>query len=164
MTFATVINLALVLLCAGVLVQCSRMMRSLRAVQSGDLQAMVSSLDNVTVQARSVLSDLKVLLSTEGAANARVVESAEALRDELSVMVGIGNAMAERIVEATAEARQVEAALARSVADEEMLDEAAGTEADTASIDDADLSYEDAADAAAMNDERPTLVAVAKAA
>ena len=127
MTFATVINLALVLLCAGVLVQCSRMMRSLRAVQSGDLQAMVSSLDNVTVQARSVLSDLKVLLSTEGAANARVVESAEALRDELSVMVGIGNAMAERIVEATAEARQVEAALARSVADEEMLDEAAGT-------------------------------------
>lgn len=100
MTFATIINVALMLLCVAVLVQSARMMRSFRAIKSGDLGDMVKSLDNATAQARTVLGELRELLATDGAANARSIASGEALRDELSVMVGIGNAVAERIMEA----------------------------------------------------------------
>lgn len=104
MTFAVFTNLLLTLLCAAVLVQCTRMMRSFRAIKSGDLGETVAQLDRATGQARAVLGELKTLLATDGAANARVIASGEALRDELSVMVGIGNAVAERIMDAAATA------------------------------------------------------------
>lgn len=102
MTFATFTNVALMLLCVAVLVQSARMMKSFSAIRSGDLGATVKSLDNATAQARSVLAELRETLATDGAANARAIASGEALRDELSVMVGIGNSVAERIMEAAA--------------------------------------------------------------
>ena len=106
MIFATTTNLILVFLCAAVLVQSTRVMRSFRDLKSGSLGDTVKSLDRATAQARFVLGELKDLLSTDGTANARAIASGESLREELSVMVGIGNAVAERIMEAatTAEA------------------------------------------------------------
>ena len=100
MSFATFTNIVVILLCIAVLVQSVRLMRSFRAVQDGGLKDMVEQLDRAAGQARSVLGDLKQTLSTEGAANARAVARGEEIRDELSVMVGIANAVVERIMEA----------------------------------------------------------------
>ncbi|WP_380874019.1 hypothetical protein ACFB49_45300 [Sphingomonas sp. DBB INV C78] len=102
MTFATFINILLMLLCVAVLVQSARMIRSFDAIKSGDLGETVKQLDNATAQARAVLAELKTILATDGAASVRTIQSGESLRDELSVMVGIGNAVAERIMDAAA--------------------------------------------------------------
>ena len=99
MTFATLTNLILMLLCGAVLVQSVRMMRSFETVKKGGLKEMVDALDKATAQARHVLGDLKETLRNEGAANARSVAKGEEMREELTMMVGIANAMAERIVE-----------------------------------------------------------------
>lgn len=104
MTFAIFINLLLALLCVAVLVQSARMMRSFNAIKSGDLAETVKQLDRATAQARGVLAELKTILATDGAATTRTIASGETLRDELSVMVGIGNAVAERIMEAASNA------------------------------------------------------------
>ncbi len=116
MIFATVTNLVLIALCPSVLLQSARVMRSFRDIKSGDLGDTVKSLDRATSQARVILAELKELLSTDGAANARTIALGETLRDELSVMVGIGNAVAERIMDAPTIAgdvgkRQAEAAV-----------------------------------------------------
>jgi hypothetical protein len=60
---------------------------------------MVAALDMATGQARAVLSEMKETLRTDGAAHARTVAQGEAMREELTVMVGIANAVAERILE-----------------------------------------------------------------
>lgn len=99
MTFATFTNIIVILLCIAVLVQSVRLMRSFRVVQDGGLKDMVGSLDRVTIQARTVLADLKQTLATDGRANADAVARGEAIREELSVMVGIANAVAERLME-----------------------------------------------------------------
>lgn len=104
MTFATFTNILLMLLCVAVLVQSARMMRSFNAIKSGDLGETVRQLDRATAQARLVLAELKTILATDGAATSRTIASGESLRDELSVMVGIGNAVAERIMDAAANA------------------------------------------------------------
>jgi hypothetical protein len=99
MTFATLTNIVLILLCGAVLVQSVRMMRSFETLKKGGLKDVVEALDKSTAQARVVLGDLKETLRTEGAANARSVAKGEEMREELTVMVGIANAVAERIVE-----------------------------------------------------------------
>ena len=99
MTFATLTNIVLILLCGAVLVQSIRMMRSFEALKKGGLKDVVEALDKSTSQARVVLGDLKDTLRTEGAANARSVAKGEEMREELTVMVGIANAVAERIIE-----------------------------------------------------------------
>lgn len=117
MTFATFTNLIVSFLCAGVVLQSMRMMRNIREMKSGDLSETVKSLDRATAQARGVLAELKTVLSTDGAANVKTIASGESLRDELSLMVGIGNAVADRIMEAAAAAdRQKEEAKAAKVA------------------------------------------------
>lgn len=102
MTFATFTNILLMALCVAVLVQSARMMRAFKAIKNGDLGETVKQLDRATAQARTVLGELKDILSTDGAASVRTIQSGETLRDELSVMVGIGNAVAERIMDAAA--------------------------------------------------------------
>jgi hypothetical protein len=104
MTFAIFTNLIVAGLCVAVVLQSVRMMRNIQAIKSGDLADTVKALDRATAQARQVLGELKDVLTTDGAANARTITSGETLRDELSVMVGIGNAVAERIMEAAAAA------------------------------------------------------------
>lgn len=100
MTFASLTNLVVAAMCLGVILQSVRMIRNIRQVQTGDLGDTIKSLDRATAQARAVLAELKDVLLTDGAANARSIATGETLRDELSVMVGIGNAVADRIIEA----------------------------------------------------------------
>lgn len=102
MSFATLTNIATALFCAAVLVQSVRMMRSLRAVKDGALAEVVGALDKSTAQARAVLSEMKATLGGECVANARLIEEARAMREELGVMIGIADASAERIVDAAA--------------------------------------------------------------
>lgn len=113
MTVATAINLALVLMCLLVMVQAIRMDRRIRALRDGHLDQAVEKLDNATHQARLVLADLKRVLSTDAAAQGEIIHAARELRDELSVMVGVGNSVAERIVDAADRARAVEAGVRR---------------------------------------------------
>lgn len=102
MTFATLSNFILMLLCLAVIAQSVRMAKSVREIRSSPLDKSVAQLDRATGHAQAVLNELKALLATDVLAQGRVISSAEALRDELSVMVGIGNAVAERIMEAAA--------------------------------------------------------------
>jgi len=100
MSIALFANVLTIILCVAVLVQSMRMMRSLRAVKDGALTDVVKALDHATVQARSVLSDMKQTLGTDCARHARLVEQARDLRDELSDMIGIADSACERIVSA----------------------------------------------------------------
>ncbi|GLK44094.1 DUF6468 domain-containing protein [Novosphingobium resinovorum] len=113
MTLATGINLALVLMCLVVMVQAIRMDRRIRALRDGHLDQAVEKLDNATHQARLVLAELKRVLSTDAAAQGEILYAARELRDELSVMVGVGNSVAERIVDAADKARAAEAGVRR---------------------------------------------------
>lgn len=105
MSFATTVNLVTIILCLAVLVQCARMMKSLAALKTADLPAMVKALDAATGQARQVLSDLRDVLKGEAGPSVRALADARAIRDELEVMVGIANASADRLLEASAAAR-----------------------------------------------------------
>ena len=100
MSFTAFTNIITVLFCVAVLVQSVRMMRSLKQVREGQLDRTVGALDAATASARAVLSELKQTLSTEGAAHARTLNEAHAVREELNVMIGIANAMAERLIDA----------------------------------------------------------------
>lgn len=129
MTFATLTNAIVSVLCALVVLQSLRMQRNIRDMKSGSLGETVKSLDRATAHARQVLAELKVVLTTEGADNARAVAAGEALRDELSLMVGIGNSVADRImaaaenVERAREQADREASLVDDIiADEVLLD------------------------------------------
>ncbi|WP_188054502.1 DUF6468 domain-containing protein [Sphingosinithalassobacter sp. CS137] len=121
MSIAVTTNLLTMALCLAVLVQSVRMMRSLRRVKDGALTEVVAALEKATGEARTVLSDMKSTLGRECADNARLVAEARGLRDELSVMIGIADATAERIVEAvgTANAARSEAESAEDAADED---------------------------------------------
>ena len=99
MGFATFINIITIIFCLAVLVQSVRMMRSLEAVKGASLAQTVQALDASTGQAKLVLSELKQTLSTDVAANFRSMASAESIRDELTLMIGIANATADRLLE-----------------------------------------------------------------
>lgn len=98
MSFAILANVLTMIFCMAVLVQSVRMMRSLRTVKDGALTETVAALEKATTGARAVLSEMKATLVTDCAQNARVVEQARALRDELSDMIGIADAACERVV------------------------------------------------------------------
>ncbi|WP_448661391.1 DUF6468 domain-containing protein [Sphingomonas sp. CJ20] len=100
MNLAIAANALTMILCAAVLIQSVRMMRSLRTVKDGALTEVVAALEKATGQARLVLADMKKTLSTDYAQNARMVEQARELSDELSVMTGIAESACERIVNA----------------------------------------------------------------
>ncbi|MBY8337855.1 hypothetical protein KYN89_12460 [Alteriqipengyuania sp. NZ-12B] len=100
MSFTVFTNVITVLFCIAVLIQSVRMMRSLKDVREGQLDRTVGALDTATAKAQGVLSELKQTLSVEGAANARALGDAREVREELHLMIGIANAMAERLMEA----------------------------------------------------------------
>lgn len=106
MTFAIFTNLFVAGLCIAVVLQGWRMMRSINAIKAGDFKDTIAALDNATTQARHALVELKSALATDGLASIRSIQSAETLRDELSIMVGIGNTVADRLVEASAAATE----------------------------------------------------------
>jgi len=123
MTFTLVTNFACMILCCAVLVQSMRLMRSLRAVKDGSLGQVVQSLDKATGLARAVLSDMKTTLGRDVAANAATLDEAKAIRDELNVMIGIGDAIAERIANASSIANATRAPEA-DADDEKVVEEA----------------------------------------
>ncbi|WP_226662291.1 DUF6468 domain-containing protein [Alteriqipengyuania lutimaris] len=100
MSFTVFTNVITVLFCIAVLIQSVRMMRSLKQVREGQLDRTVGALDTATAKAQGVLSELKQTLSIEGTAHARVLGDAREVREELHLMIGIANAMAERLIEA----------------------------------------------------------------
>lgn len=105
MSFAVVTNIVTMIFCFAVLVQSVRMMRSLKSVKEGALTEVVGALDRSTAQARAVLSDMKATLG-ECAGGQRVVLEGKEMAEELSVMIGIANATAERLVEAAGSANR----------------------------------------------------------
>jgi hypothetical protein len=107
MTFVTLINIIMILLSLAVIVQTMRMARNMREFRASALNDSVARLEHAADQAKLVLGQMKNLLATEVVAQGRAVAASEALRDELSVMVGIGNAVAERILEAAATQKDV---------------------------------------------------------
>lgn len=99
MNYAIMSQLLLGILCVGVMVQTVRLMRRLRLIADGRLGEAVSALDSATREARTVLAGLRQALGGDGAAVAREVMAARALSEELRVMIGIADAMAERLAE-----------------------------------------------------------------
>ncbi|RSY81529.1 hypothetical protein DAH66_14900 [Sphingomonas koreensis] len=113
MTFVTFSNALVMLLCVAVIVQTLRVSRSIHDLRATSLGDSVTQLERATGQARAVLGELRTLLANEAVAQSRGAANSEALRDELAVMVGIGNSVADRIMEAVAaqnEAQALEAA------------------------------------------------------
>lgn len=98
MTFATMTNLLTMILCIAVLVQSVRMIHALKTVRGGELLGVVDALDASTAQARVVLANLMEVLRVDCAAGSRTIGEGKSMLDELTLMTGIANAAAERIV------------------------------------------------------------------
>ena len=105
MSFAVVTNIVTAIFCLAVLVQSVRMMRALNAMKDGGLSEVVAALDQSTAQARGVLADLKATLGQCAGSERMLVEGKE-ISDELGVMIGIANATAERLVDASGDANR----------------------------------------------------------
>lgn len=99
MNFATLSNIATILFCIAVLVQTVRLMRCLELITSGALTEVIGALDTSTAEARRVLGRLTDLLRSDVATNARALDQGKSMLEELTVMTGIANAIAERIVD-----------------------------------------------------------------
>lgn len=106
MSFSILTNIITMMFCGAVLIQSVRLIRCLRAVKGVAFGEMVAALDRSTIQAKAVLKDLREILQNDCAANARVIASGVAMRDELTVMTGIADAVAERIVSAVELSKQ----------------------------------------------------------
>ena len=109
MTFSVFTNVLVMMLCIAVLVQSVRMMRSLKAVKEGALKETVAALDNATREAKIVLGELKKTLQNDCAHNARTLVDGGKMLEELTMMIGIGNSVAERIIDASDKARNAPA-------------------------------------------------------
>lgn len=113
-----VTNIVTILMCIAVLVQSVRMMRSLKAMRESTLAEAAEALDRATAAANHVLGELKRTLKEDSRATAEALRQGAELREELIVMVGIANSVAERLVDAngTASATIASAAALASVA------------------------------------------------
>lgn len=109
MSFATVADIATMILCAAVMVQSLRMMRALHRVRGDAVAEVVKALDHSTGHARAVLAELKNVL-VDCAAHGKVLTQARSMVDELTVMIGIADASADRMTEAANAARNQPAA------------------------------------------------------
>lgn len=105
MSFATITSLVTAILCIAVLVQCARVMRSLAAFRAADLPGTARALDTATASAHHVLSELKTELDRSGEPTLRALAEARAIADELGVMIGIGNATADRLLDSARNSR-----------------------------------------------------------
>jgi len=110
LTAAAAINLVLVIACLCVLVQSVRMDRRIRTLRDNNLSEAVVRLDRATYQARLVLEDLRSVLANDVTVRAEGAAAADAMREELAMMVDIGNSVAERISDAAREAQAAEVA------------------------------------------------------
>jgi hypothetical protein len=116
MSMSWLTNIVLIVLSVGVLVQTARLMIVFRQFKRAELKDSVSALEHATGAAQVVLDNLRTVLSVEARAQSAALASSEtireelgALRDELSVMVGVGNSVAERIENAASEVHKAHA-------------------------------------------------------
>lgn len=104
MNIALMTQLVLALLCTGVIVQTMRLIKRLKLVTNGSLGETVKALIKATNDARTVLDGLRHALSGDGKEVATHVTTARTLSDELSLLIGIANAVADRLVDVGAAA------------------------------------------------------------
>lgn len=105
-------NVITTLFCAAVLVQTVRLSRAVHKLRHAGLIEVVASLEAATETSQQALGELTKVLSAEGPPLDAAVRSARdlraqlvTLRDELSLMIDIGNGVAERILAAANGAR-----------------------------------------------------------
>lgn len=105
-------NIVTSLFCAAVLVQTFRLSRAVGSLRHAGLVEVVATLDASTEASQQALAALNTVLTNEGPALDAAVRSSRdiraqlvALRDELSLMIDIGNGVAERILAAADGAR-----------------------------------------------------------
>lgn len=106
MSFATITSLVTAILCIAVLVQCARVMRSLAAFRTADLPGTARVLDTATSGAHQVLNDLRNELDRGGKPTLKALADARSIADELGVMIGIGNATADRLLDSARNSRR----------------------------------------------------------
>lgn len=107
-------NVITSLFCAAVLVQTVRLSRAVHKLRHAGLIEVVASLEAATDTSQQALGELTKVLSAEGPPLDAAVRGARdlraqlvTLRDELSLMIDIGNGVAERILAAANGARDV---------------------------------------------------------
>ncbi len=107
-------NVITSLFCAAVLVQTVRLSHAVHKLRHAGLIEVVASLEAATDTSQQALGELTKVLSAEGPPLDAAVRGARdlraqlvTLRDELSLMIDIGNGVAERILAAANGARDV---------------------------------------------------------
>jgi cell division septum initiation protein DivIVA len=94
------------LLCVGVLVQTSRLMRKIKVLRSTSFKAMIQAMDRSAEESRIVIAEMKETLGGCVAANNMSMQAAQNLRDELSLITDLANAAADRIISSVTEANE----------------------------------------------------------
>ncbi|MBW6525566.1 hypothetical protein KZ813_01795 [Sphingomonas sp. RHCKR7] len=109
---SVVTNVITSLFCAAVLVQTVRLSRAVHKLRHAGLMEVVASLEAATATSQQALGELTQVLSAEGPPLDAAVRGARdlraqlvTLRDELSLMIDVGNGVAERILAAANGAR-----------------------------------------------------------
>lgn len=105
-SLTTILLVMLMVLCIGVLVQTSRLMRNIKILRSTDFKQMILALDRSAEQARQVITEMKETLGGCVAANNLSLETAQDLRDELSLMTQVANSTGDRILETIEKANE----------------------------------------------------------
>lgn len=98
-------NVVMAILSAAMLVQSIRLLRGFEQLRASGLNEVVRALQRATVEASAVLNELRHTLGSDIDASSRILEEAIAIRDELAMIVEMGDGTAERIVAAVDAAR-----------------------------------------------------------
>jgi hypothetical protein len=93
-------NLVMAVLSAAMFVQSIRLLRGFQQLRASGLNEVVEALQRATAEASTVLEKLQHTLASDVGASRKSLEEAMTLRDELSIMVEMGDSTAERIVAA----------------------------------------------------------------
>lgn len=112
MSIAIAVNLLTILLCSAVLVQCWRMTRALDRFRAADFPATVAALEAATGEAEAVLHRIRSVLASEAEPKLGAIAKAAEAADELGVMIGIANASADRLLDASRQLRLADGDLA----------------------------------------------------
>jgi ABC-type transporter Mla subunit MlaD len=97
MSMSVISNIVTAMLCIAVLVQSIRLMRGIQAVRKTDISAMVGAMEKATAEARHVLTDIKETITGPVANTAELIRKGDDMREELSTLISIADAMAERL-------------------------------------------------------------------
>lgn len=107
MTTAQVTSMILIVLCSGVMFQTLRLTKLLRDMRPSEFAKIIAPIDQSTAASRAMLDELRLSLAAEAEEQAATLESSmkvrrelDALREELSIIIGVGDSVADRITAA----------------------------------------------------------------